>query len=516
MLLAVLMIVSACSGGTGTTATPPAQTAENGAPVATGTDIPTKDTLVIGHAAFIETLDPLASTGDGNNALMQVYAFLTRMGEDGTPKLDLAESMDVSEDGLTMTFVLKDAKFSNGDPITADDVVFTLNRCKESAYAKSNYATVESFEAVDAKTVVIHLLTPDRTLPYVLATSNAGILNKASVEAAGDDYFLNPVASGPYKVESWVPGEKITFVANENYFGGPCAIKKIEWVPITDPNTMLIALQSGDIDYAGRYAIDVSSQGVVESDPNLASTGLATASLIALGFNTQKAPFDNPAVRQAISKAINKEELVQMALEGRGEVAETCLPSNMSEYVNGVPTYPYDPEGAKAALAAAGYPNGFDMSIAITSSLAKVAEVIQAQLAEVGINVTLETVESSALTSILNEGTYDSYFRQVGLTYYDPDGMVVKLYDSKGMFNQSFYSNPQLDKAMADAKGILDHGQMVAAYNEILKTANTDLPAIPLYYPTIYLSYKKDLNIPYFGSMAMFYVDNWSWAPGAQ
>lgn len=522
LLLVATMVMSACGGGGGNQEDP-AATASPGTGGSTpiASDVPVKDSVILGHAGYIETMDPMKSTGDGNNAIGQIYAFLTRMTADGPPKLDLAESMDVSDDGLTMTFVIKDAKFSNGDPITAEDVVFTLNRCKASSYAGSNYAAVDSFEAVGDKTVVFHMKTADRAMPYILATTHAGILHKATVEKAdaeGDTaYFQNPVCSGPYMVGEWVAGEKIVYVANPYYFNADnVAIKTATWIPITDQNTMLIALQSGDVEYAGRYSIAVSSQSAIEADPNLDSTGSATASLMVMGFNTKKAPFDNPKVRQAISYALNKEDIVLMALDGRGAPVETCLPGLMSKYTDGVPTYPYNPDLAKSMLAEAGIPEGFTMSLLVTNAQTKEAEVVQAQLAEVGINVTIDPVESGAQPVILKEGNFDTYFRAVGLTYYDPDGMVVKLYHSTGMFNHAFYSNPELDQLISSSKGIWDDAQVVEAYNQVLKIANTDLPVIPLFYPDIYLSYRKGLNIPYFGPMNLFYVDDWTWEPGVK
>ena len=277
-----------------------------------------KTDLVIAVDADVDTLHATdMSTTIEVTVLNQVYDTLMHMNPDGTeePEPRIAESYEISEDGLDYTFKIRqDATFHDGTPVTVEDVVFSIERYKASEYQGSQIAMMASVEAIDDTTVVCHLDTP--YAPFLQGICSPYIFPKAYYEAGEDAFAATPVGSGPYKFVSRTAGSNIVLEANEDYYRGAPEIKKITFEVIPDTATMAIALQTGEISFA---EIDASVLAQLEANPAIAISEVPTSTFSYISMNTEKAPFDNVLVRQAVNYAINRENLVAVCYEGKAD-----------------------------------------------------------------------------------------------------------------------------------------------------------------------------------------------------
>ena len=274
------------------------------------------------------TLDPIASS-DNPSIWTELLIFdqLVRPSKDGT-KLEpgLAEKWEVAPDGLSYTFTLRDARFANGDPVTAEDVVFSMQR---AAGEKSDWARffkpVTKYTVVDAKTIKMSLDKPFTPMLNNLALFSASILPKKEVEAKGEDFFKQPFGSGPFMVKAWNKGQDIDLLRNPHYWQqGKPAVGEADIQIINDDNTRVLKLKAGEIDAI--IGVPFNQVAQLKHDPKL-KVGVAPVFRIELvQLNTTKKPFDDQRVRQALNYAVDKQALVKGVLHGNGSVAVSSLP----------------------------------------------------------------------------------------------------------------------------------------------------------------------------------------------
>ena len=357
-------------------------------------------TLVFARNQDAQSLNPIVGSADNGSifVIMQIFDQLVEVGDDASPQPGLAESWTSSEDGLTWTFTLRDAQFSNGDPVTAEDVKFSLDRWKDPEINISYgglASSVESVDVIDDKTVQITLNRADGAFLDNLAMFVASIVPKAVVDEIGDEEFSsNPVGSGPFMLKSWARGERIELERNPNYWRAP--MPYLDGVTIDfvqDDNTRLLRVENGEADLAE----DVPYAQVERID---ALDGVSVASedvfkWDAIWLNTAVPPLDDLNVRQALNYATPKEDILESILFGRGDIANHII-ANVKYLDESVPAYPYDIDKAKELMAASSMPDGFDLTMLIPagdSTELAMAQVIQAAWAEIGVNVTLEPVD---------------------------------------------------------------------------------------------------------------------------
>lgn len=241
-----------------------------------------------------------------------------------------------------------------------------------------------------------------------LASPYFSIMSKAYAEENGDDAVeRTPMGTGAYKFVEWVNGDHITVEANEDYFGGAPAIKTVTFKPITDKNTGLVALQAGETD--AFLNVNNSDISVVQDDENLAFYSTDLAAVLSLNMNVEAKPLDDVKVRQAINYAINRENIIKGALEGNGTVANSAISPTCDGYSDKVTGYTYDLDKAKALLKEAGQENlKLTIKIKEDAKIQKVAQVIQADLKEAGIEVQIDIMEAGAYTTdVYSEGDYE-------------------------------------------------------------------------------------------------------------
>ena len=386
------------------------------------------ETFRLGIKTDALSLDPIATSDNASIwAQLLIYDQLVRPTEDGTELMPgLAESWEQSTDGTTYTFHLREAKFSNGDTVTAEDVVFSLERAAGEASNWSGFfRPITAVEAVDDRTVTVKLDKPFTPLINNLAMFSAAILPADLVESQGDAFFENPIGSGPFVLKQWQRGGKMALAANPHYWQeGKPYVDSAELVVIGEDNSRVLQLRSGDLDAI--IGVPFNQVNALDADPNI-EAGVANVFRIEfVQLNTTKEPFGDERVRQALNYAIDKEGIVQGILFGNGKPAVSSLPV-MAYHNETLEAYPHDPAKAKALLAEAGMGGGFSTTMLVPSGDAtyqQVASAIQANLAEVGVRIQLQLIESGAQWDTTKSGNYEMSLSYATSDTIDPDQLI--------------------------------------------------------------------------------------------
>ena len=305
--------------------------------------------LTVGRQEDSNNLDPVKATENVNLwVFASMFDVLIRVDATGT-KLEpgLAESWTMSDDGLTYTLKLRDAKFSDGSPVTAEDAAFNLLRIrdhKESAWG-SSYAVIKEAKAADDKTLVITLTQP--TAPFLswLAMPSVGIAQKKQVEANEAVFNETPVSSGPFVLKEWRRGERLTLEKNPNYWqADQVALDGVEWVSVPDDNTRMLNVQAGELDCA--IFVPFSQIETLKQDPNLNVMLDPSSREDHIIINSAHGDLGKVEVRQALDMAIDKQALVDTITFGAGTVANSIIPKGGLYHNPDNPTHAYDPEAA--------------------------------------------------------------------------------------------------------------------------------------------------------------------------
>ena len=352
--------------------------------------------ISIGMVLEPPNLDPTAGAAAAIDEVVYANVFegLTRFAPDGSIVPGLARSWEISEDGLTYTFTLADGvTFHDGTTMTAEDVVFSLDRARaeDSTNAqKPLFAGIESVEAVDDTTVRVTLTAPDGAFLFKMAWGDAVIVAPESAETNA----TNPVGTGPFRFSEWVQGDRVELVRNEAYWGEPVALEAATFRFISDPNAAFAAMMSGDVDAFPNFpAPETLAQ--FEADPRFRVVVGSTEGETILAMNNAGEPLGNPLVREAISHAINRQDIIDGAMFGYGTPIGTHVAPHHPDYVDLTEASAYDPDRARELLAEAGVENlTLRLMLPPPPTYARRGgEIIAAQLRDVGIETEITNME---------------------------------------------------------------------------------------------------------------------------
>jgi len=348
----------------------------------------------------------------------------------------------------------------------------------------------KSIEAVDQNTVKFSLCYSDPAFLQKVAFAVFAIQDKDYLdEMGGDSAKMSeaPNGTGPYTLKEWVRGDHITFEANPNYWGEAPTIKTLIFRWSTEAAQRLLELQSGTVD--GIFSPAAEDYEAIQSDSNLQLVPFQTGNVFYLGMNNTMPPFDNDKVRQAVAMAIDKQRIVDQFYPPGSYIAEQFVPEDFkpgfSTAGDGAKWYSYDPEAAKALLTEAGFPNGFDVSISYRDvvrvylpHVAQVAQEIQAQLAEVGIKVTIEPVESGAYVESVAKGEQDFFMYGWGMDY--PDS--TNFYDYHFASNSPRFGNewPDIVEEIKAAAQLSDPAERQTHYDQVNALIKEHVPMVPV------------------------------------
>lgn len=440
----------------------------------------------------------------------------------------LAESWTVSDDGLVYTFHLRDdVTFHNGEKLTADDVVYTIDRMMDPDTGARNTDAfsmikgakarldgqadgVEGAVALDENTVELTLEAPFGPFLANLATPACSIYNRKATEAAGDQFGIDPqvtVGTGPFKMSDWVLNDKLTMVRNDDYFKGAPKLDGIEVIQVPDENTQKLMYENGELDI-----VDLSSSSsqlgyFLENDAykdNLV-TGPEAGSYFYV-FNQDMKPTDDVRVRKAISMAIDRQTILDQMYSGAGHLVNSMLPDGVLGAYD-AQEIPYDPEGARALLAEAGYSDGCELEICQQTDnpdALAINQVVQSMLSQVGIKVTIKQVDEAAYYAERKEG-------KIGMTrsvwwadFNDPDNFLYTFFTEKNTKARSMnYKNTDVYQWLEDARAMVDEEERMALYQKIDTTVvQEDVVVFPLFqmdHIVVVQDWVKGFQIPWNG-----------------
>lgn len=443
-----------------------------------------KDVLVVAMGGNPVTLDPHGSNDQPSSRVhRQIYETLIYQTESLQLEPMLATSW-TQVDELTFEFKLKQGvKFHNGEELTASDVKFTIERALKSAFIGHIVGAIdpEGITVVDTYTIRISTKQPFAPMLTHLAHPAMAILNEKAVLAAGDDYGTNPVGTGPFKFASWDFDEKVTLTRFDDYHGAAPALREVVFRIVPDNTVRTIELETGGADIA--YDIQPADVSRVDSDPNLVLVRDANLSVTYIGFNTEKAPFNDVRVRQAINLAIDMEAVVNAVYAGVGSPAAGPLGPNVFGANLSLAPYNRDLTAARALLAEAGFANGFNTTLWTNDNLQRVqiAEIVQNQLADVGIGIEIIEVEWSKYLADTAAGLHDMFILGWTTVTADADYGLYALFHSSAKGtpgNRTFYGNDRVDELLDLGRTTADQNARLAAYREAQEIIRDDAPWI--------------------------------------
>ncbi|TFE02473.1 ABC transporter substrate-binding protein [Jeotgalibacillus sp. R-1-5s-1] len=469
----------------------------------------TQDTLVFGRGGDSVGLDPITVTdGESFKVTKNIFDTLIFFGEQDTEiQPGLAADWEVSEDGLTYTFMLQEGvTFHDGTEFNADAVVFNFDRWANGTedkfyYYKSMFGgfgddeghVIESVTAVDDMTVEIKLKRPQAPFLKNLAMSPFGIASPAAVEELGDEGFNEaPVGTGPFKFVEWRRNERIVVEKNEDYWQeGYPKLNQIIFRSIPENSARLNALLNNEIDLAD--GINPSDAAQIEGNDQLQLFERPSMNIGYLGLTATREPFDDPKVRQAMNHAIDRQAIVDAFFEGRAEVAKNPMPPVISGYNDEIEGYEYDPEKAKQLLEEAGLGDGFEMELwampvprPYMPDGQKVAEAIQSNLAEVGITAEIVTYEWATYLEKARLGEADAFLLGWTGDNGDADNFLYVLLDQDniGSNNYTYYENQEVHDLLIQAQSETDEDTRNQLYMEAQELIHADAPWVPLAHST--------------------------------
>src|SRR5438309_984285 len=449
----------------------------------TGTGQPKRGgTLVLARSGEVTNLDPHKVPAFTSARVFElVYSYLMRLDENLGVQPDLAESMPtVASDGKQVTVkIRKGVKFQNGDPLTSADVKYTFDRIidpKTAAVARSFFTDVDTITAPDAATVVFNLKTPNAALLAYMAHPNTGIVSKKIGEANADlSKKETAIGSGPFKLAEWVPDNFMRFEANRSYYvEGQPYLDGIRINVVPDESGLAAALRTKAADMA--IVTDAKVARTLRSETTITLDSKPSLSYNLLFMNTKRKPLDNVMVRQAIAYAIDRKAIIDAVAFGEGEITGPIAPSlaNYALPTSQYPLYTRDVAKAKQLLQQA---NVGPVSFTILTSTTEPAygkdeaQLVQAQLAEAGITVKIETTE---LTQYVDRWLKADFDVATGLNGGgpDPDFYVYRYFTNDGNLNfVTSYQNSVSSDAIKQGRATTD----VAKRKDLYTTAQKEL-----------------------------------------
>ena len=452
--------------------------------------------------------------------LHNVFEALVKFGPDNEILPLLATEWEISEDFCTYTMKLReDVDFTSGNHMTAEDVKFSLDSAMTISGGVSMLANFDNVEIIDDYTIEIHLTAPYAAFLNTMASRYALVVDKKLFEEIGEEeYDAMPVGTGPYKFVERVSGDHITLESNEAYWDGEPSIKKVDFMIMTDSNTQLISIENGDID----VLINGNPSLLTKMTTDKVEYAMKDASSIDLfRFNCAEGPGKDLNFRKAVQMGMNREDINIGVYEGMATIGDMPAAPGFSGMPDEGTFEPivYDAEKAKEHLAQSSY-NGEEFSIICVSGTKDetAAQIIQGQLIEIGINCTVNAVDSSSFAAVTDtSGEYGARLRFGGVSALDIDGGFYFQYYSDSVTNDgtryaSMAYSDELDAKIMEGRQEPDPDKRKEIYAEAVDILNENVFGITLYCDINACAYSADLEGVVPRSLnGLYYYNDWSW-----
>ena len=459
-----------------------------------------KKILTMAQKAEIKTLDPQKATDSVSRSIIKlINQTLVYIDNEGNIVPELAQEITKVSPKETLIKIKNDIKFSNGETLTIDDVLFSLERAKASPKMSQDLYMIENFEKVDDRTLKINTLYDAGNLLHKLASDGVAIVNKKAFEEDEN----NIVGTGMFKLKEWVAGEKLVLERNEFFKDSKSNIDTLVVKFVPEANSRMIMLETGEIDLA-RDLLPLDFKKLSE-DTKFTTVEVETPSNMFLGFDLRNELLADKRVRQAIAYAINNEDLVKTVFNGSASVATSPVPKITTGHNENSNNYPQNIEKAKQLLAEAGYPNGFNIELFVSEDNQRIdmAVIIQDNLKKIGINAEIKTFQWAAYVSTIENPNIIKplFIMSWNISNDDPDEVLYPLYHSSQIdahTNVVFYKNEKFDNLISEARETTDKDKRMKLYEEAQDIIQEDLPHYTLVYPKQNFAYKASIkNIKY-------------------
>ena len=489
--------------------------------------------LVVQLGPDPETMDPaLNSAIDASNMIIHLFEPLLSMDKDNNVIGGMAETWEVSEDGLTYTFHLRDGlKWSDGSEFTSEDFVYTFKRmadpmtaapyghdllCMIKGYDEAENGNVDALavSAPDAQTFVVELSYPCVYFDKICAFAALSPVNQVTIEANGESWAIDPatyVCNGPMKIKEWVPGSHILMEKNENYWNAEAVTADtIKFVLMEDMNAAYSAYKTGEV----MFSRDVPTEEIPNLRENPEFHVAPILGTYYVSLNLEREYFQDPKVRQALSLALDRQYIADTIMQGTYSPAVNFVGPGVSDAEAGssfqdttiaeygeffhVDDFEGDLAKAKELLADAGYPNGegFPMIEYMTNDAGynkALAEYLQSAWGELGINTDIKIIEWASFTPTRRNGDYD--IARNGWVYdYDDPSNMLNLFESTNGNNDGRYNNPEYDALIASARETVDKAEHYSLLHEAEQLLLNDMGMIPIAYNNDFWLQKPELQ----------------------
>lgn len=475
-----------------------------------GVDVDTTSYLVAALNADIQTAD-VQKTSKDYEVPFNIFDRLVdvEVGTDGNSKIvpSLAESWDISDDGLEYTFHLRQGvKFHNGNDFTAEDVAYTFHRMLTveggvntefidqikgaDELLAGETDTLEGVEVVDDYTIKVTLKEPFAGFLASISSPGVSIYDSEATEAAGDQFGMDPavtVGTGPFEFASWSFNNQLVLTRNEDYWKGASGLPGVVIKIIPDTETQSMMFESGELDILDLdYAAD-SADRFTETYPDQIVQG-PRVGIVYFTMNFNKEPFQDVRVRKAVQMSIDRQAILDALYGGRGQVEQGIFPHGLIGFNPDQEEIKYDPEAAKALLAEAGYADGFDMEIAADSSasdtMTMALEIVSDQLAEVGIRAEIKNYDESTWLETRKSGELGSFMSTWSADYNDPDNFIYTFFgnEEKTRIRSINYPDTEVMERVAKARTLVNEDERLAEYKALEeKIIHEDAAWVPMF-----------------------------------
>ena len=475
-----------------------------------GVDVDTTGYLVAALNADIQTAD-VQKTSKDYEVPFNIFDRLVdvEVDADGNSKIvpSLAESWDISDDGLEYTFHLRQGvKFHNGNDFTAEDVAYTFHRMLTveggvntefidqikgaDELLAGETDTLEGVEVVDDYTIKVTLKEPFAGFLASISSPGVSIYDSEATEAAGDQFGMDPavtVGTGPFEFSSWSFNNQLVLTRNEDYWKGASGLPGVVIKIIPDTETQSMMFESGELDILDLdYAAD-SVDRFTETYPDQIVQG-PRVGIVYFTMNFNKEPFQDVRVRKVVQMSIDRQAILDALYGGRGQVEQGIFPHGLIGFNPDQEEIKYDPEAAKALLAEAGYADGFDMEIAADSSasdtMTMALEIVSDQLAEVGIRAEIKNYDESTWLETRKSGELGSFISTWSADYNDPDNFIYTFFgnEEKTRIRSINYPDTEVMERVAKARTLVNEDERLAEYKALEeKLIHEDAAWVPMF-----------------------------------
>lgn len=475
-----------------------------------GVDVDITGYLVAALKADIQTAD-VQKTSKDYEVPFNIFDRLVdvEVDADGNSKIvpSLAESWDISDDGLEYTFHLRQGvKFHNGNDFTAEDVAYTFHRMLTveggvntefidqikgaDELLAGETDTLEGVEVVDDYTIKVTLKESFAGFLASISSPGVSIYDSEATEAAGDQFGMDPavtVGTGPFEFSSWSFNNQLVLTRNEDYWKGASGLPGVVIKIIPDTETQSMMFESGELDILDLdYAAD-SADRFTETYPDQIVQG-PRVGIVYFTMNFNKEPFQDVRVRKAVQMSIDRQAILDALYCGRGQVEQGIFPHGLIGFNPDQEEIKYDPEAAKALLAEAGYADGFDMEIAADSSasdtMTMALEIVSDQLAEVGIRAEIKNYDESTWLETRKSGELGSFMSTWSADYNDPDNFIYTFFgnEEKTRIRSINYPDTEVMERVAKARTLVNEDERLAEYKALEeKLIHEDAAWVPMF-----------------------------------